>query len=296
MKRLHPRIAKGFARVLGAAALAAGMAIAPCQAQTGDRDKPCGDLVKIATHANTTTSYALARPAAEAALKPPIALILLPGIGGHIDLDASGCPRALLGNFLVRSLPEFHASGFITALVDARSDHFGDEGLAGLRASPQHADDLGKLIADLRARTSAAVWLIGTSRGTISAANAASRLTGASAPDGVVLTSTVTSGGNSRQRPWVSQTVYDFQLAAIRVPTLIVGHSDDTCIRTPPGDMNRVAERIAATRKQVVTVTGVPGGAAGDGDPCSGRTAHGFLGQEAEVIVGIGRFIRGARY
>ena len=285
-------------RALALAVLSATYAMAPCHAQTGDRsaDKPCGELVKIATTANTTTSYALARPAADAALKPPVAVILLPGGGGHVDLDASACPRALTGNFLIRSLPQWHALGFVTALVDARSDHPGDEGLASLRGQPQHANDLGKLIDDLRARTGAAIWVIGTSRGTISAANAASRLGGSAAPDGLVLTSTVTFGSTSRQRSWVSQTVYDFPLDAIRAPTLIVGHAEDSCFRTPARDMDRVAGRIGAARKQVVTVTGGPGAAAAAGDACGGRSAHGFLAQESEVIAGIARFIRGERY
>jgi hypothetical protein len=284
-------------RASGVAALLAALPFAPCHAQTQERsaDQPCGEPVKIATSGSTTTSYALARPAADAALKPPIAVILLAGSGGHVDLDANGCPRRP-GNFLIRSLPEFLAQGFITALVDARSDHVGEVGLAGLRAQSQHAQDLGKLIEDLRARTTAAVWVIGTSRGTISAANAASRLKGSAAPDGLVLTSTVTFGSNSRLQPWVSQTVYDFSLDAIRMPTLMVGHADDSCFRTPPGDMNRVASRIGAARKQVVTVTGGPGAAAASGDACGPFSAHGFLGQEAEVIAGIARFIRGERY
>ena len=285
-------------RALALAVLSATFAMAPCHAQPIDRsaDPRCGGLVKIATTANTTTSYALARPAADASLKPPIAVILLPGGGGHVDLDASACPRALIGNFLVRSLPQWHALGFITALVDARSDHAGEEGLAGLRGSAEHADDLGKVIADLRARTNAAVWVVGTSRGTISAANASSRLAGASAPEGLVLTSTITSGGGSRQRPWVRQTVFDLPLDAIRMPTLIVGHAEDACMRTPATDMNRIAGRIGATRKQVVTVSGGPGSKASADDACTGRTPHGFLDQEAEVITGIARFIRGERY
>lgn len=274
--------------------------IAPCHAQTQSRasGKPCGELVTIATHANTTTRYALARPAGDdARSKPPVAVVLLAGGGGHLDLDANGCPRALIGNFLVRSLPLFHAQGFVTALVDTPSDHAGDEGLGGFRADAQHADDLGKVIADLRARTNAAIWIIGTSRGTISASNAASRLAGAAAPDGLVLTSAITVGSSSRQFAWTRQTVFDLALDAIRMPTLIVGNAADACLRTPASQMNGIAERIGATRKQVVTVTGGPGGGAAVAslDACAGRTPHGFLGQEAEVIGGIARFIRGER-
>jgi hypothetical protein len=52
-------------------------------------------------------------------------------------------------------------------------------------------------------------------------------------------------------------------------------------------------------REQVVTVTGGPGVPAGTQvsiDSCQGRTPHGFVDQEAEVSVGITRFIRGGNY
>ena len=58
-----------------------------------------------------------------------------------------------------------------TALVDAPSDYPGEEGLGGFRLAPAHAEDLGKLIEDVRARVKAPVWLAGHSRGTVSVAN-----------------------------------------------------------------------------------------------------------------------------
>jgi hypothetical protein len=159
----------------------------------------------------------------------PVAVVLLPGGGGHLDVDAYGCPRALKGNSLVRSIPHFRDLGFATALVDSPSDHTGEDGLAGFRSSSQHADDLGKVIVDVRARANGLVWLIGTSRGTISAANAASRLSGPAAPDGLVLTSALMSGAaRSARKPWVTQSVFDLALDKIRMPVLVVGHAADT--------------------------------------------------------------------
>ncbi len=196
----------------------------------------------------------------------------------------------------MRSLPDFHAAGFATALVDAPSDHPGDDGLAGFRIAEQHADDLGKVTADVRTRTKGPVWVVGTSRGTISAVNAASRLTGTSAADGLVLTSAVTSGGTSRYRPWVTQTVFDLPLEAIRMPVLVVGHADDKCARTPPAHMGEITERTNGSREQVVTVTGGPGSAAPGADVCEGRAPHGFIEQETAVAAGIARFIRGGSY
>lgn len=254
----------------------------------------CGELFTVETHERTTTRYALAGPTAA----PAGVLVLLPGGGGHVDLDERGCARALKGNWLVRSLPVFHAAGFLTALVDAPSDHGGEDGLAGFRIAEAHAQDIGRVIADVRARvkTQRPLWLVGTSRGTISAANAASRLAGAAAPDGLVLSSPVTAGARAR-KAWVAQSVFDLPLEAIRMPVLMVGHADDSCVRSPAALMERIAARTEGAREQVVTVTGGPGAQKAAGiDACEGRSPHGFLGQEAEVVAGIARFVGGGRY
>jgi hypothetical protein len=274
--------------------------VAPClgQSTVTSPGAPCGEVVALQTHSRTTTRYALAGPPGAPA-PAQIALVLLVGGGGHLDLDALGCPRALTGNSLVRSVPLFHHHGFVTALVDAPSDHLGEDGLAGFRVEAQHAEDIGRVITDLRGRRHAGVWLVGTSRGTISAVNAASRLSPPAAPDGVVLTAVLTVGGRGGQRPWVRQTVFDLRLDAIRAPLLLVGHADDLCLRSPAGLMRDVATRARSARQQVVTVTGGPGNPAGAQssiDACEGRTPHGFVGQEAEVAAGIARFIRGGRY
>jgi hypothetical protein len=259
----------------------------------------CGELVTIPTHDRTTTRYALERPSAPVQGEP-IAVVLLPGGGGYLDLDSHGCPRALKGNSLVRSIPHFRDLGFATALVDSPSDHTGEDGLAGFRSSSQHADDLGKVIVDVRARANGLVWLIGTSRGTISAANAASRLSGPAAPDGLVLTSALMSGAaRSARKPWVTQSIFDFALDKIRMPVLVVGHAADTCVRSPATMMDKITARTSGVREQIVTVTGGPGGPAGIQaglDACEGRAPHGFVGQEAEVAAGIARFIRGGTY
>jgi len=259
----------------------------------------CGEVVTLETHDRTTTRYALAQPKTSAPGEP-IAVVLLVGGGGHLDLDTRGCPRALKGNSLVRSLSQFHDEGFITVLVDAPSDHPGEDGLAGFSAAAKHADDLGKLVAEVRRRTSASVWLVGTSRGTISAMNAAARLSSPSAPDGLVLTSALMSGGSRvGQKAWLTQTVFDLHLEAVQVPVLVVGHVADTCIRSPAGLMGKITERTNGAREQVVTVTGGPGsptGARASVEACQGRSPHGFVDQEAEVAAGIARFIRGGRY
>lgn len=257
----------------------------------------CGELVTISTHNRTTTRYVFARSQPVPAGSIRATMILLAGGGGHLDLDDKGCARALTGNSLVRSVSQFHAAGLFTALVDAPSDHTGEDGLGGFRIDPQHAEDLGKVIADVRLRTQGPVWLVGNSRGSISAVNAAARLTGPSAPDGIVLTSALMSGTHGGLKSWVAHTVFDLPLEAIRVPVLVVGHAEDKCLRSPPNRMNDITARANGVRKQVATVVGGPGwpGVTSLG-ACIGRSPHGFVDQEAEVIAGIARFVAGGRY
>jgi hypothetical protein len=203
----------------------------------------------------------------------------------------------LMGNSLVRSIPIFHELGFATALVDSPSDYAGGDGLASFRTDARHAQDLGKVIADVRARTKAAVWLIGTSRGAISAVNAASRLSGSSAPDGLVLTSAVTSGNSRAKRAWATQSVFDLPLEEIRLPLLVVGHEADTCAQSPAKLMSNITERTNGAREQIVLVTGGPGGSGlSAAEACEGRSPHGFIEQEREVAAGIARFIRDGKY
>jgi hypothetical protein len=259
-------------------------------------DARCGEVFIVATHNGSTTRYALAQPTQPQA--KPIALLLLAGGNGYVNLDDAGCARALKGNSLVRSIPLFRAAGFLTALVDAPSTHRGFDGLEGFRTHAQHAEDLGKVIADIQARTKAIVWLIGTSRGSISAVNAASRLSGPAAPAGVVLTSPVTVGQSGARKAWVAQSVFDLKLEAITVPLLVVGHVSDNCIRSPARLIGNIAARTNSAREEIVTVSGGSGNSATDAstDACEGRSPHGFVGQEAEVVEGIARFVLGGKY
>lgn len=265
--------------------------VAPLEAQG------CGAAFEIASHAQSTTRYVFAAPAKMPNGEPPVTLVLLPGGAGYLDFDDRACPRALKGNWLVRSQPLFAAAGFATALVDAPSDHQGEDGLAGFRTSPLHAEDIGKVIVALRSRTNGEVWIVGSSRGSISAANAGARLAGMARPDGIVLASMVTVGQTALRKPWVAQTVFDLPLESIQVPVLMLGHGADQCIRSPAGQMLAVATRIKDERQQVVTVMGEPGKLARSaGGGCEGRSRHGFWGQEAEIVDGISRFIRDGRY
>lgn len=257
------------------------------------RAQGCGEVLGIATASAGELRAAYVAPSAQT----PVTLVLLPGGGGHADLDAQGCAQKLKGNSLIRSLPLFQALGLGTVLVDAPAAHQRADGLGGYRIDAQHADDLGRLISAVRTRSGGAVWLVGTSRGAISAVNAAARLRGAAAPDGVVLTSAVVKGDPQARKAWVAHSVFDLPLREIAQPLLVVVHAQDNCVRSPPTESVRLIEATRSVRSQAVRVTGGPGVRTSDAlQACEGRSPHGFAEQETEVAEGITRFVRGGRY
>lgn len=270
------------------AALAALVWCLGTQAATAD----CGELLTVTTHAGTTSRLSLAMP--EPPTDPRATLILLPGGGGFADLDDAGCARALKGNSLIRAIPHFRRAGLATVLVDAPSDHHGDDGLGGFRTTAEHAADLGRIIALARERLAAPVWLVGTSRGSISAANAASRLPDGAGAAGVVVSSALMAGQYGARKAWVADSVFDLPLEALRLPILILGHARDSCVRSPPSLMERFMARVGSTRKKAVLMDGGP-------DPsgfsaalaCEGRSPHGFFGQDEEMARVMTDFILG---
>lgn len=267
------------------------------QAQAAD----CGTVVDLGTSPITRYSWKAGLPTEGSAdSAKPVAAILLVGGGGWLEMDVAGCPRRLKGNILVRSAPHWQASGITTVLVDARSDWVGEDGLAGFRLHSEHARDLGRVISDVRTRTGAkVVWLIGHSRGTLSAANAAGRLAGADAPDGIVLAAPMLAGDSgNRRKPWVVQTVFDTAVKAFRGHVLVVGHAADSCPRSLPERMDALLQGAAAAQQQVVQLTGGPFsvGRTPSLSACEVREPHDFVDQDSVFADGVLRFIGGGRF
>lgn len=108
--------------------------------------------------------------------EPKAAAVLLAGGDGGLQIFPNGSMKWGNGNFLVRARQLFAEQGLMVAVVDAPSDRQSPPYLRGFRQTPQHAADLGAVIARLRENAKAPVWLVGTSRGTQSAAYAATKL------------------------------------------------------------------------------------------------------------------------
>lgn len=257
-------------------------------------DETCGELITVDIRDGQKQSYSFGK--ADGGATAVATLVLLAGGGGVLDLDDRGCNRNLKGNTLTRNVAAFRKAGFATALVDAPSDHRTGDGLGGFRVRTEHADDLGAVIADVRGRSPLPIYIVGSSRGTISAVNAAAFLTGLSAPDGVILFSPITSGRVGGRKAWVAQTVYDVRLGEITKPILVVAHESDTCIRTPPEKARDILPRANGDLEQMVMVSGGPATDTGvtGVKACIGKFPHGFGGQDELVVKLISEFVGNA--
>lgn len=226
-------------------------------------------VVDIGTRPNVTQRMLVLSP------EKPIAIaILLAGGHGGLQITADGSFGWGKGNFLVRSRELFAAQGMMVVLVDAPSDRQRPPYLSGFRGTKQHVTDLKAVIAWARKQADVPVWLIGTSRGTESAAYASTWLTGQDGPDGLVLTSTILSDSKEFSVPAL-------ELDRIKIPVLVVHHVNDGCSHCPYGSISTVMDKLtAASKKQLF---GVQGGTT-RGDPCEAYSYHGFNGIEPEVV------------
>lgn len=176
----------------------------------------------------------------------------------------------------------FADQGFTVLVVDAPSDRQSDPFLAGFRQRPEHAADIKAVIAWAREQNKAPVWLVGTSRGTQSAAFVAIELDKSEGPDGLVLTSTILRDDKGRPVP-------DMPLGKLRIPVLVVHHEQDGCrlcaFRETPALMSKLS---GAPRKQLLPFTG----GEDRGDPCEAAGYHGFNGLEREVVAQMARWIQ----
>ncbi|MFT3816065.1 MAG: alpha/beta hydrolase [Rubrivivax sp.] len=221
-----------------------------------------------------------------AAEKPErVALILLMGASGRVGIYPNGSMQADQA-FLNRGASALAARGAAVALVDAPSDHSG--GLYGFRDSPEHAADLGAMIAWLRDKGHAQVWLVGHSRGTESAVSAAIRLgSPPRGPDGLVLTAPVLRAMSFPGRQ--GKAVTEFAFDQIHVPTLVLLHETDQCGTSPPSELPVLRERLPESlpRKAVLTIAG---GRAGRGG-CDTESHHSFSGREDAALDTIIEFV-----
>jgi dienelactone hydrolase len=202
--------------------------------------------------------------------KPSTALILFPGADGTKHFGEKDGRFWVSKNFLMRSTRDLASAGYIVVAVDAPSDQ--GYGMSDqFRTSLQHAKDIRKVIAYLKEKHRvASFYLVGTSKGTLSAAYLAAVFDDPSI-GGVILTAVY---------PPADMGSIDF--TEIDDPVLIVHHVYDQCRITPFQGAIELKQRL--TESPQVDLVGVTGGIPSASGPCDALSNHGFYGMEPSVI------------
>lgn len=250
-------------------------ASAPAQAQ-GEQ------LIEVGTRGQKMRALLLTPSA------PVGSVILLAGGHGNLALSKDGKIGWGAGNQLVRTRTGYAKAGFVTAVPDIAPDlKQGDGGVPRYRWSDNYARDMGALVKHLRG-VKEPVYLVGTSRAGLSVAKAGVTLSGAEAPDAIVVTSGMLVHINDKQ-PSAERNVGG--LGRIKQPTFIVFHEKDGCSYTPASSAPRAKALLTGAKKVDVKI--LTGGSAGSGDPCEARSHHGFEGQDAEVVQVVTGWLKG---
>lgn len=234
------------------------------------------DVVTLQTRPGVSLSFFIA---GMGKVQPRAAALMLIGGGGNIRLRMEGGkPHFGQQNFLPRTRREFIAEGILPVILDNPTDQQAGEGMSDeFRAGAAHTADLRAVLAEVKRRYPALpVFLVGTSRSTISAAYQARALGGELA--GVVLTSSL-----FRMRERAMLAAFDFD--GIRIPILLVHHRADACLSTPYYDAERLGRRYP--------LVSVSGGKPPETGPCDPLSAHGYFGKEAETVAAIAAWMLG---
>ena len=233
-----------------------------------------GSLVQVDTRPDVKTAVFW-----EPADQPSATVLLFPGGAGGFGKVTGGRPEG--GNFLVRSVPLFLAQGFNVGIIGRPSD-VNDLDLPQ-RSASWHMQDIQAVLDYVKKQSPLPIWLIGTSRGTVSVAAAGVKVHDP-AIAGLVLTSSVTSGGKK------AGSVLTQRLSDITLPVLVMHHARDACSAcSPTAAESIVADLSRAPFKKFVLVNN---GANPDGDTCGAFHWHGYIGMEAEAVQIMAQWMR----
>lgn len=231
-----------------------------------------GRIVKVPTRPGVSVPVYLMKRSGSLAT-----VALLPGGNGAIA-PKNGIPTSR--DFLVKNRERFLDHGFNVALVGRPPDK-NDLDLSA-RKGPEHLTDLHLIVQYLKRDLSLPVWLVGMSRGTVSAAAAAIAF-GNKDLAGIVLASSVTDFTNPYAVPRL-------RLHAIRIPVLVLHHEKDACDICDPNGVEQIMEGLS--NAPVAKALLVNGGSWPSGEPCSSSHWHGYSGMEEEAVDLISRWIK----
>lgn len=229
--------------------------------------------------ADITQSYLWTSKAAA----PKVIYLLFPGYPCVLNLrkDEQGEIKFTLGgNYLIRARQHFAGEDSAAASMDAPSDeiaNFED----GFRTTTKPAQDIGAVITDLKRRyPDARIVAVGTSASVTGVAHLGKNLP--DKIDAVVLTSSVT-GSNYRIGMW---GIGRFDFKEIKQPLLFVHHLHDACVHSPYRGVENLGYPLITVVGQTLATS----------DACQAKSAHGYLGREAQVAEAIRAWVDGRPY
>jgi hypothetical protein len=209
-------------------------------------------LVSGSAFADETVSIGGSRAVLIKPNAPRASVILMPGGDGVIAAGDHGDIHSLNFNQLVRTRQAYAARGLAVLVVDANTP----------------LDGAVQYMAAIKRP----VTVIGTSRGTIRAAEGIAR---GARPDALVLTSGLLSAESGS-----GQNVMSVLGSPASLPrTLVIHHSQDSCRLTLPAGVEPFV-KWSAGRARAVWVSG----GINEGDPCQAGGHHGFNGLDGQIV------------
>jgi len=209
---------------------------------------------------------------------PLATLIVIPGGYGVFGLQADGRGTDVYFNIQTasRNRDALVAAGISVVLVDTPFDMPSGPTLE-YRSTDERSAQVREVLRAVRARESLPTWVFGGSLGAIEATILAVGEP-ASTPFGLILVS-----------PY--ESVLSMNLGALRRPTLLLTHRQDSCIGTPPANAPLIMARLPAdTPSRYVEFTG---GSAGDfGGGCDSTAYHGLGGLDAQFVAEVTSWVR----
>ena len=240
------------------------------------------EVITIPTRDGVKLSYLLVQD--PSAAPKAVAILFIGGLGAmNLAKRAESGPLKFGPgtNYLVRIRERLVDADIADAIVDAPSDKLPQGMEDEFRLGADHLADIRALIADLKKRFQGArIYLVGTSRGTISAAALAAKL--GDSVQGAVLTSTVPS------RDKMGDALSRFDFKTIKIPLLVIHHRDDGCFTSPYQNVERMSKTI--------TLISVSGGDPPQSGPCDPQSPHGYFGRDAPVAQAMRNWMLGREF
>lgn len=233
------------------------------------------EVVSLNTRADVTQSFLLMEPEEEVRG----VVVMFPGHEGVVkftriadgEYEVDSEQGGLTANPTARNT--LRGKGFVVVVLAPPSDQ--SHGMdTDFRISKAHAEDVRQVIEYLNERYKQKPYLQGHCRSSYSPP-AIINQSGNEKISGMILSSTRSRGKHG--------SVLDLTKGAVKVPVLLVHHTDDPCPGTPYANLNKLTKFYSqgAPNVDVISVSG--GHISKQGvSRCSGG-AHGFKGVEREV-------------